>query len=246
MRRTWLVLVAAISFSCAGLPAAAAAVPSAEDLADLESRIEYAYYAGEARALTTLAEEAAALLASDLPWAPYQAAHLDFRLARLARDRGDGAAAVAAAQRCRQRLEVANGLPDPLEGRLLAAICAAYAGGGNRALGRRVGELGALNPQNPRLLLARAYLAEDGGRALAPSRALEAARAAAAAFRRPVAAAPGAPTWGAPDAWLLVGTRAEAVGEWLTAREAYEQCLVLAPDYARARARLAALNERAR
>lgn len=246
MRRTVLALVAALSLSPAGLPAAGAAAPVAEDLADLEARIEYAYYAGETRALAALAEEAGPLLAADLPWAPYQAAHLDFRLARLARDRGDGAAAVLAAQRCRQRLEAATGVPDPLEGRLLAAICAAYAGGGNRALGRRLGELGALSAQNPRLLLARAYLAEEGGRALAPSRALEAARAAATAFRRPVAAAPGAPTWGAPDAWLLVGVRAEAVGEWLTAREAYEQCLVLAPDYARARARLSALNERAR
>lgn len=229
---------------------ATAGAGPAPDLADLEAQVEYAYYAADLRALDELARAQPALAATGRPWAAYQAAHLAFRQARLRRDRGDAAGATEAARACLRALDGAPAAPEPAETDVLAAACGAYAGGRPGTIERRLKAAAAAAPHNPRLLLARAYATV----AALPARpspgerqeALTRARGAAEAFAIPRAAEDGAPSWGAAEAWLLLATRAEADNDWLVAREAYERSLVVAPHYALARSRLAALVARAR
>ncbi len=240
-----LAAVAALVMACAARAA------GEEDLADLDARIEYAYYAGDLRDLERLIEEHEGLAGSHQAWAAYQYAHAQFRRARLLQAGGNPSAAQAAARRCVQVLESPPvPTPDAAEERLLGVACAGYVShSGSGAIDRALANVAQSAPQNPRLLLARAFrLLATSAKAPTPAvrqQQLAAARLAAAAFAAPSATEPGAPSWGAPDAWLLVGSRAEATGDWLSAREAYERCLVLAPDYALARARLNALRERA-
>jgi hypothetical protein len=250
MRRTALAGhgILALLLAAPGLAPAAA---GDTDLADLDARIEYTYYAGDLRALEYLLQEHDGLAAEKQPWAAYQYAHAQFRRARLLSASGNAQAAQAAARRCVEALAApAPATPDPAEEKILVASCEAYAGHmGSGASDRALAAAAKLAPANPRLLLARAFrtltpTAATAGPALRQQQ-LTAARAAAAAFTAPTVAEDGAPSWGAADAWLLVGSRAEALGDWLAAREAYERCLVLAPDYALARSRLRNLRERA-
>ena len=241
----------ALLLASALAPVMVAHAAGEEDLADVDARIEYAYYTGDLRDLERLIGEHEALAASHQPWAAYQYAHAQFRRARLLEVAGNEGAAQAAARRCVQTLEAPPvPAPDVAEEQILIAACAGYVshhGGG--AIDRALDHAAQTAPHNPRLLLARAFrLVASAGKA--PSVALRqqqlaAARTAANAFSEPMATAAGAPSWGAADAWLLVGGRAEALGDWLTAREAYERCLVLAPDYAQVRVRLGALAGRA-
>ena len=53
---------------------------------------------------------------------------------------------------------------------------------------------------------------------------------------------PGQPSWGEAEAWLFVGRALEEGGDLLGARNAYEKALLIAPEFAAARRRVAALR----
>lgn len=214
------------------------------DLGDLDARIEYAYYAGDGRTLDSLGDEARSLAAGNHRWAGYALAHLEYRRAALAAERGDGAAAESA-ERCVRATAPVLAAEDrsvAAEGFIVAAACEAYRRApSRRAIERSLARARALTdePPNPRTEYLAALLP---GPAVGPRAALNLAESAARAFAAPRVLTPGQPGWGAPEAWFLVGERAAALGEWLRAREAYERCLVLVPDYRRAAVQLARLK----
>ena len=74
------------------------------------------------------------------------------------------------------------------------------------------------------------------------ARTIAALKDAAAAFEKVTAPAPGAPTWGSAEAWLLLGQGLARSGDEFAARNAYERCLVIAPDFQAAKRSLTALG----
>lgn len=214
------------------------------DLGDLDARIEYAYYAADGRTLDSLVDEARSIAAGSHRWAGYALAHVEFRRAALSAERGDAAAAEAA-DRCLRAAAPVLAAEDrsvAAEGFNVAAACEGYRRApSRRAIERSLARARALTdePPNPRTEYLAALLP---GSAASPGAALNFAESAARAFAEPRALNPGQPGWGAPEAWFLVGERAAALGEWLKAREAYERCLVLAPDYRRAAVQMSRLK----
>lgn len=237
--------------------AAVAADPTREELSDLEAKAQYAFFTGDLNALRGLSKSTRSLAESEQPLVLYHYAHVQFRLLQVAalskaksKKEADaaGEACVAALERAVER--------DPrfAEGLALQASCYGYLAtlgplngmtAGPRAGAR--GEAAAkLNPRNPRVILAGAvglYFrpAAFGGDRVAAAPLF---RQAAAAFDAIDAPRPGEPTWGAAETWLFVGRGYEEAGDVLAARDAYEKALLIAPEFARARARLAALTRR--
>ena len=228
------------------------AARTAEELADLENSVEYAFYTEDARMLSRLLEGAAALAASADPQQRYQLAHAAFRRLQLAVRGHDAPAAAAAGELCFEALE---GVPDAdaraAEAYVLKAACAAYLArnGGLRALAqsRRIdGWLARaleLAPDNPRVRLTRALVYWYRGTPRAEQRSLARRdfEAATAGFDAPGTAVAGAPSWGAADAWLFVGRGCAYDGDLIGARSAYEKALLIAPDFVAARRALAGL-----
>lgn len=249
--RAWRRAVAVLLLTGFGL-AAQAQPRTPEELADLETTADYAFYSEDAHLLARLVEGAAALASSDLPQERYQYAHAAFRQLQRAVLEHDRALAERAGAACEHSLEgLLQQTPRDAEAIALRATCSAYLAlaGGLRArtLALRVGtwleEAATLAPHNPRVLLARGlarWYRRDAGRA---DRAAARAdfEAATRAFDIPGAGVPGAPSWGAAEAWLYAGRAAVAGGEPLLARSDYEKALLIAPDFAAARRALAAL-----
>jgi hypothetical protein len=235
--------------------AAAAPAPGGEELADLESQADYAFYTGDARLAARVLAGAATRAAGDDGRARYQYAHAAFRRLQLAVHDRERPAAESAGQACEKAL---SGLPerDPLaaEAYALRAACAGYLAldGGlrGRLLAARIDgwlEAGAaLDARNPRLRLARGlalwYRSEPPPDRVARARADF--DAAAALLDLPRATSPGDPAWGAADAWLFAGHAAAATGDVAAARSAYERALLAAPEFAAARRALDGLLQR--
>ena len=196
-------LAPAVALLCALLVPGRAASLAPEELADLDARIEYAYYVGDLRALTKLGEDYQTLSTSRQPWAAYQFAHLQFRRARLLIAKRDAPGARSAAGQCVEALKAEGAsTPDPVEAQVLSLVCEAYASRFGHPVSQQV--LLALSlqaPHNPRVALARAYGALQGAAQPSPAQRrdeLLLARTAAETFAAPVAAQAGAPSFGAP------------------------------------------------
>ena len=252
--------VRALAGALAGMLACAVAAPVAQaatpaELGDFEARAEYAFFTDDAQALRELIRKGRALADSGELRALYQYAFAQFRALQLATFRSQARAAQAAGAACVDALE--RGLdkePRAAEALALQAACLAYVGtaGGLRAMSARsrgaarLEAAQALAPSNPRVLLVAAlsgYLPA----ATPPDQRNGAAaqfERAAALFETVTVTEPGEPTWGAAEAWLFVGRAREERGDLLAARNAYEKALLVAPDFARARRRLAALTGR--
>ena len=243
-------LVLAAAALLATVPARAA---SAEELADFDAKAEYAFFTEDARALAALVGANRALGASALPLERYQYAHAEFRRLQVAYRQQKTKDVEAAAGACLDALEKAGETePRFAEALALEAACAGYLGslGGLRAgLAQRRSEarLAAareLAPRNPRVLLVEGLTHWYRPRATAADRA-EARRAfegAAHAFETVATTAPGEPSWGEAEAWLFLGRALEGSGDLLGARNAFERSLLIAPEFAAARRRLAALR----
>jgi hypothetical protein len=207
-----------------------------------------------ATALQRLSAGHAALAASTQPLERYQAAHAAFRLAQVARARHDPKQLEAAAGACLTSAEkLVEAEPRSAEALVLESACAGYlgaqgglfAGSSQRRSEARLAAARELAPRNPRVLLldalARWYQGESAS-AAARGELRRAFEAAAAAFQSPVGAAPGEPSWGEAEAWLYLGRALEADGDGLGARNAYEKSLLVAPEFAAARRRIAKLR----
>jgi hypothetical protein len=213
--------------------------------ADVEGRIEFAHQTEDARALRGLDDAIASLPEAD-GLRDYYRALRDLRLAELERVR-DRPAARSAAEACVATTKsLVRTRADWAEAFALQAACSAELAGlspwkSPLLAGRREPSLEralALAPRSPRALLIDAQVRGEG----APDRA-KLARAVAAfeAERQDVATAP---SWGAAEAYVLLGRAELDAGDAVAARASLERALLLAPDHALARRLVATITSR--
>ncbi len=259
--RQWLVGALAL----AGASSFATAQPAAMDWADVEGRIQYAYYTSDARALngvlTALKPKAAegeeSGAAADLPTRSYFRALVHYRLAQVLAATKKSQAKDAIGD-CEDEVDhavdalpkVPIGLDETDEARhqraeayALATACT-LAGremstvtllGGR--IGSRIDEAVKLEPKNPRVRLVEALAAFDRAGKNAPEKAaaMQKLRAVIQMFETARAAASTTPEWGAAEAYAFLGRALYEQRDVVGAREALERALLIAPDYGLAR-----------
>ena len=244
----------------------------ATNWADIEGRIQYAYYTNDARALNAVlaslkpkpaeGEESAA--ASDLSTRAYFRALTHYRLAQVLTTTQKSAAKAAIGD-CSDEIDnavdalpkVPLGLDETDAGRhqraedyALATACT-LAGremssiqfGGGR-IGSRIDEAVKLEPKNPRVRLVEALAAFEraGKDATEKAAAVTKLRAVTQMFETARAAASTTPEWGAAEAYAFLGRALYDQRDAVGAREALERALLIAPDYAFARALMAQIT----
>ena len=221
---------------------------------DTESRIQYGYYTQDTRALTNVA---AAVDQEDTkdPWQGYYTGLANWRLAELAalRPPVKGPSSAQLSERCTHALDrVLEQQADFAEGYALRAVCTAtpLAGGGlhvpfaghgpRKDLDRAL----VLAPKNPRVLLLDALGDYEFSAALGGNkeRALPKLRRAVAAFEAERGGAEALPGWGASEAYYYLGRDLLEHQDPVGARDALEHALLLAPEYAQARALMAKIT----
>jgi len=262
--------------TCAALLLSGGALPvfaqGVTDWADVEGRIQYAYYTNDARALNEVlaslkpkpveGEESAA--PADLGTRAYFRALTHYRLAQVLivtkksqaknaiDDCGDEVdTAVDALPKVPLGLdETAGGRHQRAENYALATACT-LAGremssmpfGGGR-IGSRIDEAVKLEPKNPRVRLVEALAAFDraGKDAAEKAAALKKLRAVTQMFETARAGASTTPEWGAAEAYAFLGRALYDQRDVVGAREALERSLLIAPDYAFARTLMAKIT----
>jgi hypothetical protein len=246
------------------VPSLALAQGGATDWADVEGRIQYAYYTNDARALHAMlaslrpkpadGEEGAV---SDLSTRAYFRALTHYRLAQVlittqkskAKDAIDDCgdeidSAVEALPKVPLGLDESDaGRRQRAEDYALATACT-LAGremsslpfGGGR-IGSRIDEAVKLEPKNPRVRLVEALAAFDraGKDAAEKAAALKKLRTVTQMFETARAGASSTPEWGAAEAYAFLGRALYDQRDVVGAREALERSLLIAPDYAFAR-----------
>lgn len=236
-QRAWLVAAAASAAIVNVGSAAAAAEADSSRWLDVESRIQYAYYTEDRRALESIATS---LMTDTTPGGerPYYLALASYRLADLADPRRPEQARQPA-ERCAESLEKSSGgTPAAAERFALEAACLRVLAGlepwrgpylalkSSGALKRAL----ALAPHDPRVLLLQALADRD--RRDDPALVARELRQATAAFeleREDVERIPG---WGAAEAYAFLGRALLEQGQTLAARGALEHALLLVPDFA--------------
>jgi hypothetical protein len=260
---------AALVWACTPL---AYAQDSASDWADIEGRIQYAYYTNDARALNgvlaalkakaTDGEESSG--ASDAGTRSYFRALTHYRLAQVYTS-AKKSEAKDSIDDCDDEIdEAVRALPKvPLgldetddnrkrraEAYALATACT-LAGremssmpfGGGR-IGSRIDEAVKLEPRNPRVRLVEALAMFDraGKNADDKAAALKSLRAVTVMFEQARAGAASTPEWGAAEAYAFLGRALYDLRDVVGAREALERSLLIAPDYAFARRLMAQIT----
>ena len=253
----------ALAWAGASLLAVSAALAQTEvDWADVEGRIQYAYYTNDSRALN-------GVLASLKPKAGEEANDADpgtrayfralahYRLAQVyqATRKGDARDAIGD---CADEIDnavdalpvVKFGLDDTPENQLKRAedyalgVACTLAGremssipftGGR--IGSRIEDAVKLAPKNPRVRLVEALAQFDraGKNADEKAAALKNLRAVTQMFEQARAQASTIPDWGAAEAYAFLGRALIDQRDAVGAREALERSLLIAPDYAFAR-----------
>lgn len=215
----------------------------AADWADLEGRIQFAWFTEDVRALRgTLASLASRADTDALH--DYYLGLGEYRVLLLTLER-DKDAAKAAAEACVDHLDAANGARrDFADGLALQAACQALLatlkpwkapllGPRSDALFSRAQ---ALAPRNPRVLLLEALADKDleraHGKLLAAVEAFEGERQRVAPT----------PSWGAPEAYAQLGRNDLERNDAVAARGSLERALLLAPDFALPRRLLATIT----
>jgi tetratricopeptide (TPR) repeat protein len=247
---------------------AALAQGGATNWADIEGRIQYAYYTNDARALNAVltslkpkpAEGEESSAAPDLATRAYFRALAHYRLAQVLTTTQKSAAKNAIGD-CGDEIDnavdalpkVPLGLDETDTGRLqraedyaLATACT-LAGremssipfGGGR-IGSRIDEAVKLEPKNPRVRLTDFDRA--GKDATYKAAALKKLRAVTQMFETARAGASTTPEWGAAEAYAFLGRALYDQRDVVGAREALERALLIAPDYALARALMAKIT----
>jgi tetratricopeptide (TPR) repeat protein len=261
--RAGILGVGAICALVAGVPPARA--QGATDWADVEGRIQYAYYTNDARALNAVltslkpkpAEGEESAGGGDLATRSYFRALTHYRLAQVLSPTQKSQAKGAISD-CSDEIDnavralpkVPLGLDESDAGRLqraedyaLATACT-LAGremssipfGGGR-IGSRIDEAVKLEPKNPRVRLVEALADFDraGKDAAEKAAALKKLRTATQMFEAARAGASTTPEWGAAEAYAFLGRALYDQRDVVGAREALERSLLIAPDYAFAR-----------
>lgn len=246
-----------------GAAAPVFAQPLPTDWADVEGRIQYAYYTDDARALNGVlvtldpkpveGEEASA--AADAGPRAYFRALTHYRLAQVLSAKNKSQAKDAVSD-CGKEIDkavealpkVPLGLDETPEGRhqraeayALGTACALAVG--NRP-GSRIEEAVKLEPRNPRVRLVEALTALDraGKDAAARSAAVQKLRGVTTMFEAARAGASTSPEWGAAEAYAYLGRALYDQRDIVGAREALERALLIAPDYAFARRQMSQIT----
>jgi len=263
MRRFSISLFGALAL--AGASSFAHAEASLTDWADVEGRIQYAYYTNDARALNSMltslkpkaveGEDASSGNDDITRW--YFRALTHYRLAQVLTTTQKGKAKDAIDECGDEADETVDALPKvPLgldetdenrkqraEAYALATACT-LAGremssipfAGGR-IGSRIDEAVKLEPKNPRVRLVEALAMFDraGKNADEKAVALRNLRAVTVMFEQARAAASSRPEWGAAEAYAFLGRALFDQRDVVGAREALERSLLIAPEYAFAR-----------
>lgn len=220
--------------------------------ADFESRIQYAYYTEDARALANLAELLAARTEAD-SWKDYYQALAHYHYASMpnAPQPARGGAAekcIVAAERAAQtqlRSRKSDGSrpaantagPENIAEAavlqsacfdLLSAMKPVRAPLATARARKRLSEALQLSPANPRALLIEAS-AQSG------AEAEKTLSDALLRFERERQSASSLPSWGAAEGYLALGRLKFERGDVLGARDALERALLIAPEFAAAR-----------
>ena len=237
------------------IAAAAASAPTDSTWLDLESRIQYAYYTEDDRALRALTSQFAAQPSPD-GMTSYYSGLADYRLTQLESSK-DKPGARDGADRCvsslERALQAANDAADARAGGLaklrgdvlalqsaclrlraeLSPLHAPFDGPKSRSLLEKALRLA---PRSPRVLLLdavgayeRAPNGEDRDRALGK---IKTAITALESERQDIVHVPG---WGLADAYTYLGRVYLDKGDPVAARDALEHALLAAPEFAQAR-----------
>jgi tetratricopeptide (TPR) repeat protein len=233
--------------------------------ADIEGRIQYAYYTNDSRALNSVltslkpkAVEGEEASTADLPVRSYFRALANYRLAQVvagskksqARDAIDDCqdeadASVTALPKIPLGLdETDENRKQRAESYALATACTLagremsslpFFGGGR--IGSRIDEAVKLEPKNPRVKLveALAQFERAGKDEKEKAVALRNLRNVTQMFEQARAGASSTPEWGAAEAYAFLGRALYDQRDAVGAREALERALLIAPDYAFAR-----------
>jgi len=262
---------AALLLACGFAPAALAQA-SAPDWADVEGRIQYAYYTNDARALNSMlaalkpkageGEESSA--GDEVITRSYFRALTHYRLAQVLTATQKSKARNAIDDCGDEADEAVDALPKvPLgldetdenrkkraEAYALATACT-LAGremssipfGGGR-IGSRIDEAVKLEPKNPRVRLVEALAMFDraGKNADEKAAALKNLRAVTQMFEQARAQASTTPEWGAAEAYAFLGRALIDQRDAVGAREALERALLIAPEYSFARRLMAQIT----
>lgn len=228
--------------------------------ADVEGRIQYAYYTDDARALNGVlnslkpkpveGEEAAP--EEDLAIRSYFRALTHYRLAQVS-STGKKSQSKSEIDDCGEEVDhgiealpkVPLGLDETPAARLLRAEMYALGTACTLAghemvvygarLGSRIEEAVKLEPKNPRVRLVEALAAFDrAGKkdTAAKNAAVQKLRAVTSMFEAARAGESTTPEWGAAEAYAFLGRALFDQRDVVGAREALERALLIAPDYA--------------
>jgi tetratricopeptide (TPR) repeat protein len=243
----------------------------AQNWADIEGRIQYAYYTNDARALNGVlnslkpkAVEGETETGEEAVTRWYFRALAHYRLAQVLTGVKKSEAKNAIDDCGDEADELVDALPRvPLgldetdenrkhraEAYALATACT-LAGremssipfGGGR-IGSRIDEAVKLEPKNPRVRLVEALaMFERAGKDVdQQATALKSLRNVTVMFEQARAAASSTPEWGAAEAYAFLGRALFDMRDVVGAREALERALLIAPDYAFARKLMAQIT----
>jgi len=239
--------------------AASATAGSTAEFDDLVSRLQFAFFTGDSRALEQMLTEIDRFeVDTGLAAAKsYQLAYGQWKLAQLLGDPQDtrarattktnaGKSAKSCVQHARDAIE-----RDPRVAEIYAieAACDTYQPGsmqhGSAACVRSKSMRTALTlgAENPRVLFINAWCSPDVD---GDPAAIERWRAVVAKFESAPPSQPGKPDWGHAEALTILGESYLKRGEMVAARDVLERALVLAPDYRQAQKLLQSAANRPR
>ncbi len=249
-------LVAAVFFSAITCLQSVRAEVTSEEAADYENRIEFGFLSQDAKSLKTLAKSLTALTVEDGDdrLAHYLAAHADFRLAQVLNETHQDGAGDSAKECVDQLAGLTHRDSRDAEALVQKAACHALVAATSvmksvthgPSASDAIATALALAPKNPRAHLVDALVdywrpAKLGGD---PARAFGKFKVAADSFEAVPAGASGFPVWGNADVYYWLGKSYAEQGDVAAARNALEQALIVAPDFAVARRELSRLASR--
>jgi tetratricopeptide (TPR) repeat protein len=224
------------------------------DPRDIEGRIEYAWFTEDANSLRNLIRTAEGTLpkGADSAYARYQLGFAHYRLGLLLMARKDGGSADAFAG-CVKELDEAVEVNEQFaDAYALQAACYGSLAGlqawkavvyGPQSDGR-LEKARQLAPRNPRVALLDGVADGEKPKAFGGDKARGQTKIKRAVQLFETASEPveGEPSWGAAEAYFHLGRGLKESGDTLGARNALEQALIIAPEFAAARQELQRLT----